>query len=86
MPPRLNESLDGGVTMSWTTFGGEDAALYVALLDADCARRGLDWKAQTVRADLFSRHLHRGINRMAGDIQLTSGPASLLRRAVSRNR
>lgn len=86
MPPRLNESLDGGVTMSWTTFGGEDASLYVALLDADCVRRGLDWTSQTVRGDLFVRHLHRGINRMAGDIQLTSGPASLLQGAVNRLR
>lgn len=83
-PPALNGSLEGGVTMTWVTFGGEEADLYAALLDARLVRDGLDLHAAAVRSDHFNRHLHRGINRMAGDMSMTSSSEELLRFALHR--
>jgi DNA sulfur modification protein DndE len=82
-PPALNATLDGGVTMTWVTFGGEEADLYAALLDARLVRDGLDVNDPAVRAEQFHRHLHRGINRMAGDTAMTSGPEELMRFALA---
>lgn len=71
---------DSSVEMSWKTFGGADADLYLALIRQRCVNDGLGTDAETV-TEQFRLHLHRGIGYVFGDPQLKSLPG-LLERAL----
>lgn len=66
-PPRVERvPADSPIEMTWRTFGGENASLYMALLKQRCRRDGLDLSEATL-SEQFRLHLHRGIGYLAGD-------------------
>ena len=64
-PPRLSQSVRGAVEMTWETFGGPNAAIYLALLEAD--RHDHDQDSTLV--EWLYRHLNRGIFQLADIIR-----------------
>lgn len=64
---------DSSVEMSWKTFGGPDAELYLALVTQRCVNDGLATDPETL-AEQFRLHLHRGIGYLFGDPKLKSLP------------
>jgi DNA sulfur modification protein DndE len=59
-------STDSNVEMTWRTFGGEFADLYLTLVELRCHQDGLGTDEGTV-AEQFKLHLHRGIGYLFGD-------------------
>lgn len=55
--------------MSWKTFGGAYADVYLALLRERCRRDGLQL-TDDVLAMQFRLHLHRGIGYLSADRRL----------------
>lgn len=78
IPPTAKIPADSNVEMSWRTFGGRYADLYLALLRQRCQRDGLGADDETV-AQQFRLHLHRGISYLAADKTLRN-IASLMAR------
>lgn len=62
---------DSNIEMTWRTFGGEFADLYLALIEHRCYLDGLGTSQETV-AEQFKLHLHRGIGYLFGDKSLTN--------------
>ena len=62
---------DSSVEMTWRTFGGEYADVYLALMRQRCHADGLGTDDEVVAAQ-FRLHLHRGIANLAGDPTLRS--------------
>ena len=62
--PKKNPS-DSSVEMTWKTFGGEHADIYLALLKERCCVDGLALTDDELRSQ-FRLHLHRGISYLAG--------------------
>jgi DNA sulfur modification protein DndE len=60
---------DSNIEMTWRTFGGEFADLYLALVEYRCHRDGLGTDEETV-SEQFKLHLHRGIGYLFGDQSL----------------
>jgi DNA sulfur modification protein DndE len=71
---------DSSVEMSWRTFGGPYADVYMALLRERCLQDGLEMTDETFTTQ-FRLHLHRGIGYLAADKRLRS-IAALFRRGV----
>lgn len=71
---------DSSVEMTWKTFGGPYADVYMALLKARCHRDGFPL-TEDVLMNQFRLHLHRGIGYIAADRQLRN-VAALYRRIV----
>lgn len=69
---------DSSVEMTWKTFGGTYAEIYLALLKQRCQQDGLG-TSDEVLASQFRLHLHRGIGYLAADRQLSSISALLNR-------
>ncbi len=65
LPPKLDESGDSSVEMSWDVFSGGTGAAYWEVLVEWVIAMGLDPETEPL-ADLFRRHIHRGISAMAG--------------------
>jgi DNA sulfur modification protein DndE len=61
---------DSNIEMTWRTFGGEFADLYLALVEHRCYLDGLPRDDETV-SEQFKLHLHRGIGYLFGDKSLT---------------
>ena len=59
-----------GIEMTWRTFGGEFADLYLGLLKQRCLDEGLECDEETLTEQL-KLHLHRGIGYLAGKKDLT---------------
>ena len=57
---------DSNIEMSWRTFGGEFADLYLALVEHRCHLDGLGTDDAVV-GEQFKLHLHRGIGYLFGD-------------------
>jgi len=78
-PPR-DEPVAGEqpVEMTWRTFGGEKADVYLALLKQRCHADGHGLQDETLSHQL-RLHLHRGISYLAGDKSLNIG--KLIQRA-----
>lgn len=57
---------DSSVEMTWKTFAGPYAAVYLALLKTRCHVDGLDLTEESLNQN-FRLHLHRGIAYLAGD-------------------
>ena len=66
IPPNVRIATDSSVEMDWTTFGGRQAAVYLALLQVRCMKDGLGTDSKVV-AQQFRLHLHRGIGYLAAD-------------------
>lgn len=64
--PRAPSGGDRPIEMSWRTFGGEYADVYLALIKDRCARDGLRVSDDVVAEQLHA-HIHRGIGYLAGD-------------------
>lgn len=66
------------VEMSWSTFGGQSADLYAAIIRARCEADGIEPTPEAM-AHLFRLHLHRGITYLVGteDTKTLSGLVSL---------
>ncbi len=69
-PPRnIEAALEGGVEMTWRTFGGDYEGVYLALLKERCQRDGLDLGMESL-ASQFRLHVHRGIASLVGSSEL----------------
>ncbi|WP_116248528.1 DNA sulfur modification protein DndE [Nocardiopsis sp. FIRDI 009] len=65
-PPLVREIItDSNVEMTWRTFAGSYAEIYMALLKLRCERDGLEVSEQNLGYTL-TVHLHRGIGFIAG--------------------
>ena len=63
-PRQVSDSLDGGVEMTWRTFGGDYADIYEALLKSRC----LSDKHELTPSELsqqLRQHIYRGIGYLA---------------------
>lgn len=65
-PPPARHPADSNVEMTWRTFGGRQADLYLALLEERCASDGLQPSPEMLQQQ-FRLHLHRGIASLAAD-------------------
>lgn len=68
------------VEMSWSTFGGQSADIYSAIVRARCEVDGLS-QALDVLAQQFRLHLHRGITYLVGTEE-TKSISGLIRLAT----
>jgi DNA sulfur modification protein DndE len=80
LPAPAKIPADSSVEMSWRTFGGPYADVYLALLRERCRQDGLEVTDETL-ATQFRLHLHRGIGYLAADKRLRS-IAALYRRGI----
>ena len=62
---------DSNVEMTWKTFGGPYAEVYLALLRERCQLDGFALTEEVLAAQ-FRLHLHRGIGYLAADRKLRS--------------
>lgn len=70
-PPDANVVTDSNVEMSWKVFAGAHEDLIAALVRQRCADEGLEL-TESVMADQFRLHLHRGIGYLVGDQRMTN--------------
>ena len=68
------------VEMTWRTFGGEFADVYLALLKVRCKKDGIELSEENL-IEQFRLHLHRGIGYLVSDPDIKS-IAGLIRKAV----
>src|SRR5271154_1201591 len=59
-PPATIVKTDGGIEMTWKTFAGPQAELYMALLKNRCVQDGIECDDGNL-AEQFRLHLHRGL-------------------------
>jgi len=71
LPPKLDNTGDSSVEMSWDVFSGGTGRLYWEVLIQWSIERGLDPEAEDIDA-LFRRHIHRGIAALAGRPEFNS--------------
>ena len=81
VPPKTNIPADSSVEMSWKVFGGEYQYVYLVLLKERCKRDGLGVR-DSVLAEQFRLHLHRGVSYLAADKQMTA-ISELIRRTFA---
>ncbi len=62
---------DSNVELSWRTFGGEMADIFLVVLKQRCQRDGLLTDQETLTTQ-FRLHLHRGIGYLAGELTIKS--------------
>ena len=60
--------LDSNVEIAWSTFGGEQASVYLALLKMRCVQDGLELSIENLQ-DQLTAHMHRGINYLFTEIE-----------------
>jgi len=73
---------DSNIEMTWKTFSGSQAAVYMSLLKLRCHRDGIELTDENL--DFWFRlHLHRGIAYLAGDKNLQQ-IEDLIQAALSR--
>ena len=78
MPADQEVGTLSNVEMSWSTFGGQAADIYAAIVRARCEADGIPQTADAL-AKQFRLHLHRGISYLVGteDTKTLSGLISL---------
>ena len=81
-PGGLEPASDSNVEMDWTTFAGEYADVYEAIIRQRCINDGLDLDEKTL-IRCFRLHLNRGINHYSSK-GLLKDCHSLLASAVAR--
>jgi DNA sulfur modification protein DndE len=70
-PPLTIVKNEGGVEMTWKTFGGSQAELYLALLKNRCLQDGIEPDDGNL-AEQLRLHLHRGLAYLAANRQVRS--------------
>jgi len=71
-PPRKHAiTLEGGVEMTWRTFGGEYEDIYLVLLKERCKQDGYEIDEETLTQQ-FRFHIHRGISHLVGTSDMRS--------------
>lgn len=70
-PPLTIVKTEGGVEMTWKTFGGPQAELYLALLTNRCLQDGIEPDDGNLTEQL-RLHLHRGLAYLAANRQVRS--------------
>ncbi len=77
-PQKIDKGDWSNVEMTWATFGGSEADLYAALLQARCHDDGITLSPSEL-AEQFRLHLHRGITKLVGmeDTRSLSGLLAL---------
>lgn len=70
-PPLTIFKVEGGVEMTWKTFGGPDADLYLALLKQRCLADDIQVDEKGL-AEQFRLHLHRGLGYLAANKEVRS--------------
>ena len=70
-PADADIPVDSNVEMTWKTFGGKSAELYLALLKHRCWSDGLELEPASLERQ-FRLHLHRGIGYLSADRELRS--------------
>ena len=68
-PTPAKHPADSNVEMSWKTFGGQYADVYLALLKQRCFEDGIELTDEALSSQ-FRLHLHRGIGYLAADRRL----------------
>ena len=63
-PRQVNEGLEGGVEMTWRTFGGDHADIYEGLLKSRLQIDGIEVSSGELTQQL-RRHIYRGIGYLA---------------------
>ena len=63
-PRQISDSLEGGVEMTWRTFGGDYADTYEALLKSRCLKDNRELDAHELSQQL-RHHIYRGIGYLA---------------------
>jgi DNA sulfur modification protein DndE len=71
IPPPTIMKVEGGVEMTWRTFGGQQAELYLALLRQRCLQDKIDIDDRAL-AEQFRLHLHRGLAYLAANKEVRS--------------
>lgn len=66
-PPRAKIITDSSVEMTWKVFGGQYQDVYIALLKERCRQDNVEI-SEEILAEQFKLHLHRGIDRLAGEV------------------
>ncbi|WP_349255289.1 DNA sulfur modification protein DndE [Spectribacter hydrogenoxidans] len=65
-PPRdISVSGEAAIEMTWRTFGGEYADVYLGLLKQYCLKSGLDVHDTATLNEQLKKHLYRGIGYLA---------------------
>ena len=64
-PPITKTGGEGGIDMSWRTFAGAQAELYLALLKQRCVEDGLGSAPETLNEQL-RLHIQRGLGYLTG--------------------
>jgi DNA sulfur modification protein DndE len=64
-PPITKTGSDKGIDMSWRTFAGAQAELYLALLKQRCVEDGLGSTPETLNEQL-RLHIQRGLGYLTG--------------------
>jgi DNA sulfur modification protein DndE len=70
-PRQVSDPLEGGVEMTWHTFGGEHQDIYEAILKARCLTDGHELTPTELSRQL-RQHIYRGIGYLASSGQITS--------------
>ena len=82
IPGGVDPLSDSNVEMDWTTFAGEYAEIYEALLRQRCIKDGLGDDDSTI-IKYFRLHLNRGINHYSTR-DVLKGSKDLLRSVLSK--
>ncbi|WP_081618724.1 MULTISPECIES: DNA sulfur modification protein DndE [unclassified Thioalkalivibrio] len=69
--PRAVAGGERPIEMTWRTFGGEYADVYLAMITERCAHDGLELSPSVLSEQLHA-HIHRGIGYLAGDPSIKS--------------
>lgn len=70
-PPPTIMKIEGGVEMTWRTFGGPQSELYFALLKHRCLEDAVEPDDKNL-AEQFRLHLHRGLSYLAANREVRS--------------
>ena len=71
LPGKQRVTKNSAIEMTWHTFAGEHADIYMALLKERCHKDGLEL-AEHILAEQLRLHIHRGIGYLAGDPNIRS--------------
>lgn len=70
-PRQVSDPLDGGVEMTWRTFGGDHADIYEAILKSRCLNDEHEI-TPTELSRLLRQHIYRGIGYLASSSRIAN--------------
>lgn len=81
--PRPVQGGERPIEMTWKTFGGDHADVYLALLKERCHQEGLGTNEGNLSEQLHA-HIHRGIGYLSGEKSIAN-IEGLIRQGLARN-